>query len=347
MQTLGNYLKKEREARNISLSDVADSTKISKLYLDCLEKDDFSKIPGEPYVKGYISSYAECVGINEHEAFKLYNSLHTQTDNAAETKSDRLKDKKRPALAYLLSSKKTWLVLAFPVLLIITIGIYYSFFQNPKKAAIDKNLPQPAKIKQPTINSTSANLRQESQGSQPLQSTNPNGVAKISVNRQDGELHDDDGIANLSVPLDIHRPDQTPKRVVPYPPTHEYSSVIDSPETENYQIHLENNIRVAEAVVCSGLENRVPQAPGDSFEWSMDRIYVWSRIQCENPPSSIRHIYYFKGEKVSDISLKIRSYDWRTWSYKTLLSKRYIGPWRVEITSADGKVLQSLKFEIR
>lgn len=346
MQTLGNYLKKEREARNISLSDVADSTKISKLYLDCLERDDFSKIPGEPYVKGYISSYAECVGINEYEAFKLYDTLHTRTDNAAELKSDLLKGQKRSPLSYLSFRKKTWLVLAFPVLLIITIGIYYSFFQNQKKAVIDKNLPKPPEIKQSTIVSTSDGPQQESQDSQPFLSVKPDGAAKISGNRKGDEIHAE-GISHPTAPLDIHRPDQTPKRVVPFPPTYEYPSVIDPPGTGNYQTHSENNLRVAEAVVCSGLIDREPQGSGDSFEWSEDRIYVWSQIQCEKPPSSIRHIYYFKGEKVSDIELKIRSHHWRTWSYKTLLSKRYIGPWRVDITSADGNVLQSLEFEIR
>ena len=44
MRTLGDYLKQSRESRNISLSDVAEYTKISKLYLDCLEKNDFNNI---------------------------------------------------------------------------------------------------------------------------------------------------------------------------------------------------------------------------------------------------------------------------------------------------------------
>jgi len=344
MQTLGNYLKKEREARNISLSDVADSTKISKLYLDCLEKDEYSKIPGEPYVKGYISSYAECVGINEREAIKLYKALHTKFDNAAKIKADRLKDKKRSALAVLFLHKKTWLVLALPVLLSITIGLYYSFFQNPKKAAVAEILPKPPEIR-PPANPGRADPRPESRDRHPFQSAKPDGAAKIPDHRQDGAI-DAGSLSPLPAPLDMHRPDQAPKRVVPYPPNYEYASTIASPGPENDRAHLENNLRVVEAVVCGGLENRVPRGSGNSFEWSMDRIYVWSRIECEKPPASIRHIYYFKGEKVSDIALKIRSSDWRTWSYKTLLSRHYIGPWRVDITSADGSVLQSLEFEI-
>ena len=56
MQTVGNYLKSGREAKKISLSEISRTTKISKRYLDCLEQDDFEKMPGTPYIKGYITS---------------------------------------------------------------------------------------------------------------------------------------------------------------------------------------------------------------------------------------------------------------------------------------------------
>ncbi len=77
MQTIGSYLKSGREARNIRLSDVARSTKISKWYLDCLEKDEFDKIPEGPYIKGYIASYASYIGLEEDEILKRYDSLQT------------------------------------------------------------------------------------------------------------------------------------------------------------------------------------------------------------------------------------------------------------------------------
>ena len=43
METDGAYLKKEREAKNISLRKVSHLTKISEFYLDCLENDDYDK----------------------------------------------------------------------------------------------------------------------------------------------------------------------------------------------------------------------------------------------------------------------------------------------------------------
>lgn len=76
METVGVYLKKERESRNISLREVSRLTKISELYLDCIEKDDYDKIPKGPYVKGYISSYSRLIGGDVDEALKLYDSLN-------------------------------------------------------------------------------------------------------------------------------------------------------------------------------------------------------------------------------------------------------------------------------
>jgi len=347
MQTAGDYLKKGREAQNISLSDISDLTKISKIYLDCLEKDEYTKIPGEPYVKGYISSYAACIGINAHEALKLYDSFQMETNNAEEIKPEILEDKKRPTLPYPSFNKTTWLVLAFSILTILIVGVYYLFFQNQKKATVDESLQEPSKTILPTnISKTDTNLLQERQNGYSFQSRKQNGFEKKLENKESGEKNDN-GISKIPAPLESHQPEQISEEVEPYTPIHESSRVKELSDSENYQTHFENNLKVIEATACSEIKNRIPQGSGDSFEWSMDRIYIWSSIKCERPPSSIRHIYYFNGEKVNDILLKIRSSHWRTWSYKRLLNKRYIGSWRVDIASVDGKLLESIKFEIR
>jgi hypothetical protein len=103
---------------------------------------------------------------------------------------------------------------------------------------------------------------------------------------------------------------------------------------------------VVKAVAGGGVQNRNPIETGNSFQWSMQRVYIWSMINCKNPPSSIRHIYYFKEQKVSEVLLDVKAPHWRTWSYKTISDKRYIGKWRVDITSAEGKALKTIRFEV-
>ena len=179
MQTLGDYLKKGREAQNISLSDVSDYTKISKIYLDCLENDEYTKIPAEPYVKGYISSYAGCVGIDEHEALKLYDSFRIDTNDAEDIKSEILEDKKNSKAPFLLFNKKTWLVLSFSVLVILAIGVSYSFFSESKKASADKSFEEPNRSIQPSSNSTiEPDLPQKRQDRNSFQSRSQIGFEK-------------------------------------------------------------------------------------------------------------------------------------------------------------------------
>ena len=107
------------------------------------------------------------------------------------------------------------------------------------------------------------------------------------------------------------------------------------------------NLRVLSATICSGIEDRMPAGVGTSFPSSVQRVYVWSQIEAREIPSRIRHIYYLKGRKISDVTLEVRSPNWRTWSYKSISDNRYHGQWRVDIASDGGKILRRLYFEIK
>lgn len=84
METVGVYLKKERESKNISLREVSRLTKISEFYLDYIEKNEFEKLPQGPYVKGYIASYSRLIGGNADQAIQLYESLNRKRAQADE-----------------------------------------------------------------------------------------------------------------------------------------------------------------------------------------------------------------------------------------------------------------------
>lgn len=346
MQTVGDYLKKEREARNISLRDVAEFTKISKTYLDCLEKDEYKKIPGEPYVKGYISSYAECVGISEHEALKLYDSFQEKKRHAEEIKAEVLEGNKGRRLPFFSLKTKIWLVLAILIPIILAVGGYYTFFHKQEKAAADKRIQGADKTIRTNINSKhESNSLPKRPAGDFFESTKQDGFGK---NTEDGKSTKkyDAGISPMPAPAES-RPTEISDEAIPYPPGYDSAPVKELQGPGNYQKPLESDLEVVEAAACTDLKGRTPQGCGESFEWSTDRVYIWNRIQCESPPAAIRHVYYFKGAKVNDIELNVNSSHWRTWSYKTLSDESYIGPWRVDITSEDGRVLKSVEFEIR
>lgn len=70
--TLGEKLRQAREERDISISEVAEHTRISPLYLKAIEEDDYSTLPGGIFNKGFIKSFAKYVGVDENEAMQDY-----------------------------------------------------------------------------------------------------------------------------------------------------------------------------------------------------------------------------------------------------------------------------------
>ncbi len=356
MQTIGNCLKSGREARNIGLSEVARSTKISKWYLDCLEKDEFDKIPGGPYIKGYIASYASFIGIEEDEILKQYDSLQINSADENEIQDHLPQDKKRQKLMGFFFSKKNLLILSMAVLILLAVGFNYFFFQNRTHIAAQSQEVQDSKL-QPA---PSSKIKQEAaSASQITDLSKNNQLNPIKTGDESRPAHQDaaetESLALLpseqnSEKNNSNRIALTDSKNALYQDT-PGSADLQLESAPGYQLsdtrpQAANNMRVIRAVAASGLMNKNPAGPSDSFPWSMEKVYIWSMIECDRPPSSIRHTYYFKGQKVNDIVLKIKSPQWRTWSYKTLLNKRYIGQWKVDITSDEGELLQSVFFEV-
>lgn len=72
MESIGEYLKKERELKAITLQEIATITRICTRYLQALENDDYSSIPADVYVRGFLRAYAKCVGLASNEIISKY-----------------------------------------------------------------------------------------------------------------------------------------------------------------------------------------------------------------------------------------------------------------------------------
>jgi cytoskeletal protein RodZ len=131
--TLGEKLQQAREARGITISEVAEQTRISSLYLEAIENNDYRTLPGGIFNKGFVKSYARYVGLDEQEALQDYSQLLTeqQGENA-----DELKIYKPEVLtdAHTRSSSITTIIFAVLILIVMTFGILWLvnyFKENP------------------------------------------------------------------------------------------------------------------------------------------------------------------------------------------------------------------------
>lgn len=66
-ETVGEFLKRVRNICGYTIEDVANDTRINLRYLDAIENDDFSKLPGETFLNGFLRSYARFLNIDENE----------------------------------------------------------------------------------------------------------------------------------------------------------------------------------------------------------------------------------------------------------------------------------------
>ena len=64
MASLGQELREEREARHISIEEIASATKIVRIYLEALEADHLDIMPGEFFIKGIIRNYTRAIGLD-------------------------------------------------------------------------------------------------------------------------------------------------------------------------------------------------------------------------------------------------------------------------------------------
>ncbi len=73
MPSLGEELKQAREERGIKLREIADATHIGLRFLQAIEADDYSILPGGIFNRSFVRSYARYVGLDEEYVLTRYN----------------------------------------------------------------------------------------------------------------------------------------------------------------------------------------------------------------------------------------------------------------------------------
>ena len=64
MFEIGNSLRDARVRQGLELPELETQTKIRAKYLKALEEEQFDLLPGEAYVKGFLRTYADRLGLD-------------------------------------------------------------------------------------------------------------------------------------------------------------------------------------------------------------------------------------------------------------------------------------------
>ena len=74
MFEIGTTLREARVRRNLTLQQIEDDTKIRVKYVQAMENEDFDIMPGATYVKGFLRTYSEYLGLDPEVILGEYRS---------------------------------------------------------------------------------------------------------------------------------------------------------------------------------------------------------------------------------------------------------------------------------
>jgi cytoskeleton protein RodZ len=80
MPSIGETLREARMRQRLDIADVEMRTKIRAKYLRALENEEFGMLPGPTFVKTFLRTYAEMLGLDPHVLVEEYRAAHEGED---------------------------------------------------------------------------------------------------------------------------------------------------------------------------------------------------------------------------------------------------------------------------
>ncbi len=121
-ETLGEFLKRERELKNISLRELAKNTRVREHLLKAIEEDRYDLLPSPIYVRGFLSAYAKYVGLDSLDVLLRYE----RSLKGEEIPSPEVKSRRKPLRKAIWNRKQIWMVSG-----IIATSLLISYFLHP------------------------------------------------------------------------------------------------------------------------------------------------------------------------------------------------------------------------
>jgi cytoskeleton protein RodZ len=103
MPSIGETLREARMRQRLDIADVESRTKIRAKYLRALENEEFGMLPGPTFVKTFLRTYAEMLGLDPHVLVEAYRAQHEGEDELelqplGPTSAAARERRRRPAL---------------------------------------------------------------------------------------------------------------------------------------------------------------------------------------------------------------------------------------------------------
>lgn len=154
MPTVAEQLRAAREARNLSVTQVAEITKIRTDHIRALEEGNFDVFVAPVYIRGFTRTYATLLKLDVPQVIRALDGELGKTEKFSEppplTESDRSVVNFMTLQLSKLNLHRNKILIGLAVIVVVSIGI--SIWKRQRKADPTTNVP-PARVVQPARNS--------------------------------------------------------------------------------------------------------------------------------------------------------------------------------------------------
>ena len=137
-ETLGSYLKNQRESKRMSLREVAKITRVREHILRAIEEDQYHLLPPATYVKGFLLAYAKYLRLDPNDVLLRYEGV-LKGEPVTPPLAQPLKPEQKipaaqppkPKKKILRNTKQTWVVVGVIVASFIVFYFFPPYFFKP------------------------------------------------------------------------------------------------------------------------------------------------------------------------------------------------------------------------
>ncbi len=338
MASFGEKLKAAREDRGIELSDVSAATNVGVHLLEALEANEFARLPGGPFNKGFVRAYARHIGIDPEEAVSAYareeRSQGIRTPDVeremprAETRLIEFRDDGDQVTLVLDWAMVKRILMGAGALVLLMAATWLLWpagesgqDQGESPAAIAPS--QPAAIGEP------------SQAQETIPENDPapgNGAEPPATPAAQAE--------DTPPP-----PDPAPENREPAPtrPEPQVAATPPPPDPEPAVESDPSSLEVIDFGVGTGVSQRQLTGRADSFSVGT-QVWFWTRTLGGKKDEILEHVWLREGRPVMTYQRTLGGPHWRNSSRKTL-SPGSEGHWAVEARDAQGRVVARTSFD--
>jgi len=103
--------------------------------------------------------------------------------------------------------------------------------------------------------------------------------------------------------------------------------------------------KLIQALICEDIKDSIPAFPAVTFPISAGKVYCYTFFDQLSEDTVVYHQWFFRDKPSSRIRLPLKQPRWTTYS-SIQLREADKGPWRVEISDTNGRVLKTLRFSV-